>query len=173
MYYAIIKGIIKLTKSQEIEFINTISSYIQEKKDLKQRSETGREPVDVLVSNLIDFIIKKKFKHMKLVQNIIIKLKEIVGRYLTINDRIKDHIRLLSIYYDPTNFNYQNIEFIDLAYFNDDILKIIKSDKKKVADVMNVYINKFDANNESEKTIENIKKKVSEILNQYLKSDNN
>ena len=110
---------------------------------------------------------------MELVQKIIIELKEVVGCYLSINDRIEDYIRLLSIYYDPINFNYQNIEFIDLAYFNDDILKIIKSDKKKVADVMNVYINKFDANNESEKTIKNIKKKVSEILNQYLKSDNN
>ena len=173
MYYAIVKGIIKFTKAQEIEFINTISSYIQERKDLEQKSESSREPVDVLVANLIDFIIEKKFKHMELVQKIIIELKEVVGCYLSINDRIEDYIRLLSIYYDPINFNYQNIEFIDLAYFNDDILKIIKSDKKKVADLMNVYINKFDANNESEKTIKNIKKKVSEILNQYLKSDNN
>lgn len=173
MYYAIVKGIIKFTKSQEIEFINTISSYIQERKDLEQKSESSREPVDVLVANLVDFIIEKKFKHMELVQKIIIELKEVVGCYLSINDRIEDYIRLLSVYYDPINFNYKNIEFDDLAYFNDNILKIIESDKKKVADVINVYINKFDANNESKKTIENIKKKISKVLNQYIESDNN
>ena len=168
MYYAIVKGIIKFTKSQEIEFINTISSYIQERKDLEQKSESSREPVDVLVANLVDFIIEKKFKHMELVQKIIIELKEVVGCYLSINDRIEDYIRLLSIYYDPINFNYKNIEFDDLAYFNDNILKIIESDKKKFADVMNVYINKIDANNESKKTIENIKKKISKILNSFV-----